>query len=294
MDTIGIIGLGAMGGAMARRLLQAGHRVSGWARRPETTHALQAEGLLLHASRESLYQNVSVLITNVTTTADVEGLLCGDAGAARHLRAGSLVIDFSTIDAGRTREIATELNRHGIRFLDAPVSGGQSRAETGTLSIMVGGHADDVERARPLLQILGSTITHTGDNGSAQVIKAANQMVMCATLVGIAEAMAYASRLGADPHTVVKVLGAGLANSEVLKWAGPKMASRDFSRAIAARLHAKDLRMVADTATRDGLDLPLTQIVADRLGELIAGGGGDGDTSAVLEIVERHLEPQSR
>lgn len=289
MDSIGIIGLGAMGSAMARRLLAAGHRVSAWARRPETTHSLQAQGLLLHASRESLFRNSKLLILNVTTTADVEGLLLGDEGAIHHLAAGSLVVDFSTIDAGRTQAIATALAVRGIRFLDAPVSGGQARAESGELSIMVGGAADDVEQVRPLLQILGKAITHTGPCGSAQVVKAANQMVMCSTLVGIAEAMAYARHFGADLDTVVKVVSAGLGNSEVLKWAGPKMAAADYSRAIAARLHAKDLRMVADTATRESLNMPMAQLVAKRLGELIDEGGGDGDTSAVFRVVEKHL-----
>lgn len=290
MESIGIIGLGAMGAAMAKRLMQAGHRVSAWARRPETTHELQAQGLLLHARKPDLFQHVSVLMINVTATADVEDILLGEQGAASHLAAGSLVIDFSTIDAGRTRHIASTLGSRGIRFLDAPVSGGQARAETGDLSIMVGGHADDVARARPLLQHLGKAITHTGGHGSAQVIKAANQLVMCSTLVGIAEAMAYAKHFGADPDTVVKVISAGLGNSEVLKWAGPKMAAEDYSRVIAARLHAKDLRMVADTATREQLNMPIAQIVAERLGELIAQGGGDGDTSAVLRIVEQHLK----
>jgi 3-hydroxyisobutyrate dehydrogenase-like beta-hydroxyacid dehydrogenase len=290
MDSIGIIGLGAMGAAMARRLLRAGHCVSAWARRPETTHELQAEGLNLHADKPGLFRKINILLTNVTTTSDVEGLLLGDAGAVSHLAPGSLVIDFSTIDAGRTRLIAQALSERGIHFLDAPVSGGQVRAESGELSIMVGGHADDVARARPLLQHLGTAITHTGGHGSAQVIKAANQMVMCSTLVGIAEAIAYAKHFGADPRTVVQVISAGLGNSEVLKWAGPKMAAEDYSRAIAARLHAKDMRMVADTATREGLTMPIAQIVANRLGELIEQGGADGDTSAVLRIVEQHLK----
>lgn len=290
MESIGIIGLGAMGAAMAKRLIQAGFRVSAWARRPKTTHELQAHGLVLHADKPSLFHNITVLITNVTTTSDVEELLLGEQGAVSHLAAGALVIDFSTIDASRTRDIASALHARGIHFLDAPVSGGQARAETGELSIMVGGHADDVERARPLMQHLGKTITHTGGHGSAQVIKAANQMIMCSTLVGIAEAMAYAKHFGADPHTVVKVVSAGLGNSEVLKWAGPKMAAQDYSRAIAARLHAKDLLMVADTAKRENLNMPVAQIVAQRLGELIAQGGDDGDTSAVLRVVEQHLK----
>jgi 2-hydroxy-3-oxopropionate reductase len=290
MEHIGIIGLGAMGGAMAQRLLAAGYRVSGWARNPNKTHHLQAQGLLLHASQQSLFCNTTVLLTNVTTTADVQGLLLGEQAAERYLAAGSLVIDFSTIDAGITQQIASTLRLHNIGFLDAPVSGGQNRAQTGDLSIMVGGHAADLERARPILQVLGKTITHTGANGSAQVIKAANQMVMCATLVGIAEAAAYARHFGADLHTMVKVLGAGLAGSEVLKWAGPKMADGDFSRTIAARLHEKDLRMVNETLVREGLSMPVAQAVSNRLSQLVAAGLGDGDTSAVLRIVEEHLK----
>jgi 3-hydroxyisobutyrate dehydrogenase-like beta-hydroxyacid dehydrogenase len=293
MEHIGIIGLGAMGGAMATRLLAAGFRVGAWSRNPDKTHHLQAQGLLLHASQQSLFSNCTVLLTNVTTTSDVRGLLLGPCAAERYLAPGSLVIDFSTIDAGVTQEIALALRQHRIAFLDAPVSGGQSRAETGELSIMVGGDATDVERARPVLQVLGKTITHTGGNGSAQVVKAANQMVMCSTLVGIAEAAAYARHFGADLHTMVKVLSAGLAGSEVLKWAGPKMADHDFSRTIAARLHEKDLRMVSETLLREGLSMPVTQAVSKRLTQLIEAGMGDGDTSAVLRIVEEHLKDPS-
>lgn len=289
MESVGIIGLGAMGGAMAQRLLAAGYPVAAWARRPEATVQLQARGLLLHATRERLFRTVSVLLINVTTTTDVEAQLLGPEGAIHTLAAGTLVIDCSTIDASRTRAMAAALATRGIHFLDAPVSGGQSRAESGELSIMVGGDAGDVERARPLLQHLGKTITHTGGHGSAQVVKAANQLIMCSTLVGIAEAMAYAKHFGADPHTVHTVVSAGLGNSEVLKWAGPKMASGDFTRAIAARLHAKDLRMIADTATHEGLHMPMAQLVAKRLDALIEAGGGDGDTSAVLQIVEALL-----
>jgi len=291
-ECIGIIGLGAMGGAMAKRLLAAGFKVRAWARNPHKAEALQANGLELLAQRSDLFKFADILLTNLTTTADVESVLMGPEGAASFLKAGSLVIDFSTIDAAVTQSMATQLKPLGIGFLDAPVSGGQARAEAGTLSMMVGGEASDVARAMPLLCVLGKSITHVGGNGSGQVIKACNQMVMCSTLVGIAEAVTYANHFQADIATVVKVLSAGLAGSEVLNWAGPKMANGDTCATIAARLHEKDLRMVLNTLRTEELHLPLTTLTAERLTQLIEAGGGSKDTSAVLSIVEQHSKGQ--
>ncbi|MCE2679325.1 MAG: NAD(P)-dependent oxidoreductase [Burkholderiales bacterium] len=287
-QTIGLIGLGAMGGAMAQRLLAAGFDLSAWARSPDKAKHLQASGLQLLPSPAALFDRSSILLTNLTTTTDVESVLLGPQGALAHLKSGSLVIDFSTTDAGVTQKIAAAFKTKKIGFLDAPVSGGQARAQAGTLSIMVGGEAADLTRAQALLEVLGKSITHVGANGSGQVMKACNQMVMCSTLLGIAEAVVYAKHFHADITTLVSVLGAGLAGSEVLNWAGPKMANDDTSATIAARLHEKDLRMVGNTLTAEQLHLPLTALTSQRLTELIASGGGDKDTSAVLGIVEKH------
>jgi 2-hydroxy-3-oxopropionate reductase len=289
-ECIGIIGLGAMGGAMAKRLLAAGYKVNAWARHPEKAAHLVSDGLQLLPSPQALFEVSSILLTNLTTTADVETVLLGPQGAVTALKPGNLVIDFSTTDAAVTKTIAAELKARQIGFLDAPVSGGQARAQTGTLSIMVGGEAADLIRAQALLEVLGKSIRHVGANGSGQVMKACNQMVMCSTLLGIAEAVTYAKHFDADIETLVSVLSAGLAGSEVLNWAGPKMASGDTSTTIAARLHEKDLRMVLNTLSAEQLHLPLTELTSQRLTELIAGGGGDQDTSAVLGIVEKHLK----
>ena len=287
-ECIGIIGLGAMGGAMVKRLLAAGYTVNAWARHPEKAAHLVGDGLQLLPSPQALFEVSSVLLTNLTTTADVASVLLGPQGAVTALKPGSLVIDFSTTDAAVTRTVAAELKARQIGFLDAPVSGGQARAQTGTLSIMVGGEAADLIRAQALLEVLGKSIRHVGANGSGQVIKACNQMVMCSTLLGIAEAVTYAKHFDADINTLVSVLSAGLAGSEVLNWVGPKMATGDTSTTIAAQLHEKDLRMVLNTLSAEQLHLPLTELTSQRLTELIASGGGDQDTSAVLGIVEKH------
>ncbi len=287
---IGLIGIGTMGGQMAQRLINAGYPLHLWARRPEQLTPFTTQGATAHATPQSLACGVDILLLNVTQTADVLGLLLGqDAqpGLASHLPAGSLVIDFSTIDAATSRDLAAQLHALNIAMLDCPVSGGVTAAQAGTLSMMAGGTTEAFERALPVLEHLGKTIVHVGPSGSGQVVKAANQMVMCATLVGIAEAMTYAKHFGADLPKLVQVLSGGFAGSKVLDWVGPRMAGTEDSVLVQARLHEKDLRMVAQAAQVEGLHLPVIARVAEHLSTLIAEGGGYEDTSQVLRIVER-------
>ncbi len=283
---IGFIGLGAMGWPMAERLRAAGHEVRAWARGAQSSgHARQA-GMALADSAAELAAGVQVLVTNVTSTEDVEQVLLGERGAVRGARPGLLCIDHSTIAPRGARRIAAQLAERGVGFVDAPVSGGERGAREATLSIMAGGTPEDFERALPLLRLHGPTVTHIGPPGSGQVAKLCNQLVQVVTIQGIAEAMRLAGAEGVELQRVLQALGAGFAGSRMLDLMGPKMASRDFAAGIQARLHAKDFGLLARAAADAGLELPALRLVHEQLDRLMRHGWGQDDTSSLLRVLE--------
>lgn len=288
---IGFIGLGNMGSAMVQHLLNAQHTVVAWARSPESLTAWSSTALQTADSIATLCKACKLICLNVTNTDDVESLLFRTDGIAEHAQPGTLIIDFSTIDAGRVKAFTPKLNQQQITYLDCPVSGGVAAAKTASLTMMAGGPRPAFERALPVLELLGKTIRHVGPNGAGQAIKAANQMAMCIQLVGIAEAMNYAMEQGADLAIALEVMQAGLAGSKVLDWAGPHMV-KGFTDpvSIEAHLHAKDVRMVADAARKQGLHLPLLFQTDEALNALVTRGPASQDTSRVFEVVRQRLK----
>lgn len=284
---IAFIGAGNMGRPMIGHLRHAGHRVTVHARRPETIAALRAQGLAVARTPALAAADAQFVFTNVTDTADVKQVLFGADGVIDTAQPGTVVIDHSTISAVATRDFAHRLAQRGIEMLDAPVSGGVRGAEAATLSIMVGGKAEVLERARPLLAVLGHTITHIGGHGAGQVTKACNQIVQVVNIEGIAEAMRFACAQGVDLSRVLAALQAGFAGSKMLDLMGPKMAARDFSAGIEARLHEKDFALVTELADDLHLRLPAVQAVAQQLHALIEAGWGCDDTSSLLRVLEQ-------
>ena len=289
MANIAFIGLGNMGKEMARHLLAAGHALTVYARRIEAAAPLEALGAQVADSPAAAAQAANFVFTNVTATADVESILLGDNGVITSARPGTIVCDFSTIDASATRRIAARLAEKEIDFLDCPVSGGTKAAAAATLSIMVGGDSQILERARPILEKLGSNIFHMGDVGAGQITKACNQIVQVVAIQGIAEAMHYARANGADCNKVVEALMAGFAQSKMLGLMGPKMATRDFASGIEARLHHKDFNLVASAAEAQALSLPAVNLVSMQLSKLMAAGWGTLDTCNLLRVLEDEL-----
>lgn len=289
-NTIGFIGLGNMGSAMAGHLCKAGYTVLAWARNASTFDALADIALKPQPNIEALCAGSRLIALNVTNTADVESLLFREGGIAQHAQPGTIIVDFSTIDAAAVAEIARELKSRDIDYIDCPVSGGAAGARAATLSMMAGGDLAAFQQIEPMLKHLGKTIRHVGPSGAGQAIKAANQMALCIQLVGIAEAMNYALEQGADLAIVLELLQAGLPASRVLDWAGPHMV-KGFTDpvSIEAHLHAKDVRMVADAAKKQGLNLPLLFKTAELLDELVANGPKSQDTSRVFQIVQKHM-----
>lgn len=286
MSKIGFVGAGVMGAPMIGHLLDAGHEVAVHVRRREAAAALFERGARYAQTPAEAARGAEFVCTNVTGTADVESVLFGENGAAGATEAGAIVIDFSTISAVATRGFARRLAQQRIDMLDCPVSGGAAGARQATLSISVGGDAAVLERARPLLERLGRTITHVGGHGAGQVVKACNQIVQVINIEGIAEAMLFASANGIDPARMLPALQAGMAGSRMLDLMGPKMAERDFAAGIEARLHQKDFGIVVEATQALGLSLPAAAIVSQQLNALVGNGWGRDDTSSLLRVLE--------
>ena len=284
--TIGFIGLGAMGTPMARTLLNRGHSVTVWARRPEALAALVAAGAAAAESAAGVASASDIIMTMVTDTRAVEEVVLGEHGIARGARPGSLVIDHSTIDPEGARRIAAQLEARGVDMLDAPVSGGSSAAEAGTLAIMAGGSKAAFDRAFPVLSCYAKSIVHIGPSGAGQVAKACNQICTIVNQLGAAEAMLLAERAGVDPHRVKEALMGGFAASRMLDLQAPKMIARDFEGKVESRLHHKDIRIVLELARAFGIDLPASAAAADVLERLQQRGGARWDSAAVFSVLD--------
>jgi len=289
MAKVGIIGLGAMGAPMARRLLLAGHSVTVFARRAEAMAPLISAGAAAASSQAELASRCDITITMVIDTRAVEEVALGPHGVIEGARAGSVMIDHSTIDPDGARTIASALKSRGIEMLDAPVSGGAAVAEAGTLSIMAGGDESVLERVRPILECYGKTIVHIGPNGAGQVAKACNQICTIVNTLGAAEAMLMAERAGVDPSKVKDVLMSGFGASRMLDLQAPKMIARNFEGKVESRLHYKDIHIVLSMAKALGIELPASSAAARVLTELQHRGGARNDTAAVFTVL---AEPQ--
>ena len=287
---IAFIGLGSMGGPMARHLLRAGYRLAVCARRAETMQPFVELGAEACLSPADAARDADFICTNVTATADVGQVLLGTdgpiRGAIHGAKVGAIACDFSTIDVRETRRFARELEGKGIEYLDCPVSGGVKAAEAASLTIMVGGRLDVLARANSMLGKLGTNIFHMGEVGCGQVTKACNQTVQVINIQGIAEAMLFARDNGVDCKKVVEALMSGFAGSKMLGLMGPKMADREFAAGIEARLHHKDFGLITEMADHQDLPMPATHLVYEQLNKLMQHGWGTMDTCSLLRVLE--------
>lgn len=290
---VGFIGLGAMGAPMAGHLLDAGHELAVWARRPEATTALAARGAHVCATPAALAARCEVVITIVTSSADVEALAFGPDGLAQGFAPGAVHVDMSTIAPGMARDLAARYAERGIGWLDAPVSGGEQAARAAALAIMAGGEATVLERVRALLEILGKRIVHVGEAGAGQVAKACNQMIMVNAIQACAEAMHLARAHGVDLAAVRHALMGGSAASRVLEVMGERMVTRAFDAGIEARLHHKDFGLLLAEAARLGVPLPIAAQTGQQLNALMAAGWGRHDTASLLRVLEAGSRPVS-
>jgi 2-hydroxy-3-oxopropionate reductase len=287
MSTIGFIGLGIMGGPMARHLVAAGHTVVGFDRSEERMQALVEAGGGAAESVEQTVKNADVVAIMVPDSADVQAVLLPDDGVFAHAQPDTLIIDFSSIRPDVTAELAKTAVDRGLRIIDAPVSGGEPGAVNASLSIMVGANEADFAAAKPILDVVGKTIAHVGPNGAGQTVKAANQLIVAGNIELLAEAITFLRAYGVDIDAAVKVLGGGLAGSAVLDQKAPKMLARNFDPGFRIALHHKDMGIVTSAAREAGVVIPLGAVVAQLMASAMANGDAALDHSGLLLGVER-------
>jgi 2-hydroxy-3-oxopropionate reductase len=281
MARIAFIGLGIMGMPMAVNLVRAGHDVTGYNRGPAKTARFAEQGGTAAPDARSAVRDAELVITMLPDSPDVEAVTDDVLTAS-----GALWLDMSTIAPATARAVATRAGEAGLRALDAPVSGGEQGAVDGTLSIMVGGSTDDLETARPVLEVLGTTVVHVGPAGAGQTVKAANQLIVAGTIGLVAEALTLLDAHGVDLAPAVEVLSGGLAGSAVLDRKAAGMVAHEFAPGFRIDLHHKDLGIALGTAREAGVPLPLGAVVAQLVAAARAQGHGDLDHSALLLVLE--------
>jgi 3-hydroxyisobutyrate dehydrogenase len=283
--TVGFCGLGTMGAAMAANVARAGYPLTVWNRTAGRAALPLAAGASEVPTPAAVGRAAEVVVICVSDTPDVEAVLFGEDGLAGGLAAGSLVIDCSTISPAASRDFGERLREAGVGFVDAPVSGGSEGAQKGTLTVMVGGSEEDVTRARPLLETMGSSITHMGPVGAGQTTKAVNQVILSGVYLGVAEGMVLAMKSGLDPEQVSTALAGGAAGSWVLQNRSGRMIANEYPLGFRIALHLKDLGIALEQARAVGAALPVSAMAAQIEAGLVARGHGDDDNSALARAI---------
>ncbi len=286
-ERVGFIGLGIMGRGMARNLLRAGFSLMVWNRTASRMDELTAEGAATATSPADLAAQCDIIVTCVSDTPDVEAVILGDRGVIHGVRSGALVIDMSTISPHATRAIAARLNAKRVQMLDAPVSGGSEGAARGTLTIMVGGDANAVARAMPVLQAMGKTITHVGPQGHGQMVKLVNQILVVGHALAMSEALLFAQAGGLDLQKALDAVLPGAAGSWMLANRGPQILRRDWRPGFTIDLQQKDVRLILDAADQLGLPVLVSSLVFNLYRTLQTQGQGAEGNHALIKALER-------
>lgn len=283
---VGYIGLGLMGKPMAHNILKAGFPLVVHNRSRAAVQELVAEGAQEAFSPAEVAERVEVVFTNLPDTPNVEQVALGPQGLIEAARPGLIYVDNSTILPAAARNIARRLGEKGALCLDAPVSGGDIGARQGTLSIMVGGPAEALQRVRPVLEAIGKTIVHVGDNGAGQIAKAANQIMVAAQMVAMGELLIFAKKAGADPQKVVEAIRGGAAQCWTLDVKPPRLFAGERRPGFKAALQAKDLHIILESARQYGVPLPSAALHAQLFQAMVQMGLGELDNSAVIAVIE--------
>ena len=286
MLKVGYIGLGLMGKSIARNILKAGFPLVVHNRSRGAVDELAAEGATPAFSPAEVARQVDVVFTNLPDSPDVEQVVLGKDGIIEGAHEGLILVDNSTIKPATARMIAEKLAEKGVQSLDAPVSGGDIGARNGTLTIMVGGPEAALEKVRPVLEAMGKTITHIGEAGTGQIAKAANQIMVAAQMVAMGELLIFAQKAGADPRKVVEAIKGGAAQCWTLDVKPPRLFAGNRQPGFKARMQAKDLNIVMDSAREFGAPLPSAGIHTQLFNAMVEQGWGDLDNSAVVGMFE--------
>jgi 3-hydroxyisobutyrate dehydrogenase len=285
-ERIGFVGLGIMGRGMANNLLKAGFSVRVWNRTASRMDPLVEAGAKAGQSPADVAANSDIIITCVSDTPDVEKVILGEDGIIHGAKEGALVIDCSTISPQATVDIARKLNDKGIKMLDAPISGGSEGAAKGTLSIMIGGNAADVERAMPVFQAMGKTITHVGGQGAGQTVKLVNQILVVGNCLAMCEALLFAQAGGVDLHKCLDAVTGGAAGSWMLSNRGPQIIERDWRPGFTVDLQQKDVRLVMKEADALGVPVIMSSMIFNLYRVLQEQGLGSEGNHALVKALE--------
>ncbi len=288
MLRVGYIGLGLMGKSIARNILKAGFPLVVHNRSQAAVEELASEGARKAGSAAETAAQVDVVFTNLPDTPDVEKVVLGEKGIIEGAHEGLIFVDNSTIKPASARRIAEKLAAKGVMSLDAPVSGGDIGARTGTLTIMVGGPAEAVEKVMPIFQAMGKTVTHVGDSGAGQVAKAANQIMVAAQMTAMGELLIFARKAGVDPRKVVDAIKAGAAQCWTLDVKPPRLFAGNRNPGFKAYMQLKDMKIIMETAREYDIPLPSASEHTKLYQQMIDMGMGELDNSAVLGVIE-HL-----
>lgn len=283
---IGFIGTGIIGLPMAKNLINEGFNIYGYARDAKKHSLIKKSKLKVCENIDEFYSKIDILILAVSDTPDVKKLLIGKKGLIYHKKKPSIVIDMSTICPIETIKIAKELNNKKIKFVDAPVSGGEIGAIQGELSIMVGGKTNIVKKLMPIFRILGSKITHVGDTGSGQVAKACNQIIVAQTINAVSEAYVLADSFNVNKKNIRSALLGGFANSKILEVHGKRMIDNSYAPGFKTKLHSKDLRIAKNITSKKNLSLKGTNLVNKYMIECNKQGYSEKDSSSYYNIIK--------
>lgn len=285
-ERIGFIGLGTMGKPMARNLMKAGYVLAVHNRSRGAIDELASEGAVPADSPLEVARASDVVITMLPDSPDVEQVVLGPNGLLQGAASGLVVIDMSTISPRVARSVYGASRERGVSFLDAPVSGGETGAKAATLSIMVGGDREALERCGPVLEALGKSIVYMGESGSGQAAKLCNQVICALTILAVSEGLLLGKKAGLDPETLLSAVTGGAAASWMLSNLGPKMTASDWRPGFKVMLQQKDLRLALETARDLGLPLPGTALVGELFRAVQAHGRGADGTQALITALE--------
>jgi len=287
MLKVGYIGLGLMGKSIARNILKAGFPLVVHNRSTAAVDELVGEGAAAAKSPAEVAARVDVVFTNLPDSPDVEKVALGAKGIIEGAHPGLIFVDNSTIKPASARMIAEKLGALGVLCLDAPVSGGDIGAKNGTLTIMVGGPAEAIEKVRPIFNAMGKTVTAVGDSGAGQVAKAANQIMVAAQMAAMGELLIFARRAGVDPQKVVEAIKAGAAQCWTLDVKPPRLFAGNRAPGFKAYMQLKDMRIVMETARQYEMLLPAAAQHTKLFEQMIEMGMGELDNSAVIAVIEK-------
>jgi 2-hydroxy-3-oxopropionate reductase len=292
-ETVGFVGTGIMGKPMAENVLAAGYDVVAYNRSPEPVEDLAEQGAQAADSAAAVAEAADVVITVLPDTDAVESVLYDD-GMIDALGSGQVYVDMSTIAPGATERFAADVEEQGAAMLDAPISGGESGAIEGTLSIMVGGDPAVLDEVRALLAAMGETITHTGPSGAGQVTKACNQIVVACTHQAVSEALLLAHRAGADLESVLAAISGGAASCWSLRERAPDVIRGNFEPGFFSSYQYKDLRIATQAGEEFGVPMPETQVAHEMYKAMEEMGKGRDDHSGVIQVIETMADDEAR